>query len=346
MLDCADDEVCSLLGWDVDGGDVVFAGGGEDCTAGMHRPKPLKVQIAKLLADPAVKRAHWGIAVTKMDGTADLFAERGAVLSACQQCEVVYHGGGDGLAGAADDLRDAVWSRSGVFDGTAKLTGDVVLIGGGDANLSGRVLPYLPPAERPVPRSACSGAAALSGADGGPGGGDRAEGGERRCGGRRHAVSVGALSADWTIDDAVWGYGAPVSALTINDNQIKVTVTPGDCRGQARDGDHRSGGALLHAGWLTVTTGAAGRAEACADRAAAGLEDAGRSYGSIARGCAAGCGGGGDSGSGGVCGDGAEGNARGAWHRGDGDGAGRASGTPMNSRAFSSRRTCRWTPVC
>ena len=32
---------------------------------------------------------------------------------------------------------------------------------------------------------------------------------------------------DWSIDDTVWGYGAPVSALTINDNQIKVTVTPG-----------------------------------------------------------------------------------------------------------------------
>jgi D-alanyl-D-alanine carboxypeptidase/D-alanyl-D-alanine-endopeptidase (penicillin-binding protein 4) len=32
---------------------------------------------------------------------------------------------------------------------------------------------------------------------------------------------------DWSIDDTVWGYGAPVSALSINDNQIKLTVTPG-----------------------------------------------------------------------------------------------------------------------
>jgi len=36
---------------------------------------------------------------------------------------------------------------------------------------------------------------------------------------------------NWTIDDAVWGYGAPVSALTINDNQIKATVTPGETVG-------------------------------------------------------------------------------------------------------------------
>jgi D-alanyl-D-alanine carboxypeptidase/D-alanyl-D-alanine-endopeptidase (penicillin-binding protein 4) len=36
---------------------------------------------------------------------------------------------------------------------------------------------------------------------------------------------------DWSIDDTVWGYGAPVSALSINDNQLKVTVTPGAAPG-------------------------------------------------------------------------------------------------------------------
>ncbi len=33
--------------------------------------------------------------------------------------------------------------------------------------------------------------------------------------------------ASWSIDDAVWGYGAPVSALTIADNQIRLTMTAG-----------------------------------------------------------------------------------------------------------------------
>jgi serine-type D-Ala-D-Ala carboxypeptidase/endopeptidase (penicillin-binding protein 4) len=31
---------------------------------------------------------------------------------------------------------------------------------------------------------------------------------------------------DWAVDDLLWGYGAPVSALTIHDNQINVTITP------------------------------------------------------------------------------------------------------------------------
>jgi D-alanyl-D-alanine carboxypeptidase/D-alanyl-D-alanine-endopeptidase (penicillin-binding protein 4) len=37
---------------------------------------------------------------------------------------------------------------------------------------------------------------------------------------------------DWAIDDTVWGYGAPVSALSINDNQLKVTVTPAAAAGK------------------------------------------------------------------------------------------------------------------
>ncbi len=53
---------------------------------------------------------------------------------------------------------------------------------------------------------------------------------------------------DWAIDDAVWGYGAPVSALSINDNQLKVTVTPGLTSSEACNGERRSGGALLHGG--------------------------------------------------------------------------------------------------
>ena len=39
----------------------------------------------------------------------------------------------------------------GKFNTPANLAGDVVIVGGGDANLSGRTIPYLPPALRPKP---------------------------------------------------------------------------------------------------------------------------------------------------------------------------------------------------
>ena len=35
---------------------------------------------------------------------------------------------------------------------------------------------------------------------------------------------------DWSIEDATWYYGAPVSAMSINDNQLDVVVTPGKGR--------------------------------------------------------------------------------------------------------------------
>ena len=31
----------------------------------------------------------------------------------------------------------------------------------------------------------------------------------------------------WAQDDQVWGYGAPVSALSIANNQLELVVTPG-----------------------------------------------------------------------------------------------------------------------
>jgi D-alanyl-D-alanine carboxypeptidase/D-alanyl-D-alanine-endopeptidase (penicillin-binding protein 4) len=124
-----------------------------------------------------------------------------------------------------------------VFGGVRTLTGDLVLVGAGDANLSGREIPYVAPALRPKPEP---GAAALPEVN--P---------LRYLEGMADQVVATGLKVvngnvvgddtlfpwepypqDWSIDDTVWGYGAPVSALTINDNQIKVTVTPAATAGQ------------------------------------------------------------------------------------------------------------------
>jgi len=125
----------------------------------------------------------------------------------------------------------------GVFGGTETLTGDLVLVGAGDANLSGREIPYVAPALRP---KAEPGAPPLPEVN--P---------LRYLEGMADQVAATGLKVvngdvvgddtlfpwepypqDWSIDDTVWGYGAPVSALTINDNQIKVTVTPAAIVGQ------------------------------------------------------------------------------------------------------------------
>jgi D-alanyl-D-alanine carboxypeptidase/D-alanyl-D-alanine-endopeptidase (penicillin-binding protein 4) len=124
----------------------------------------------------------------------------------------------------------------GRFGAEGRLTGDVVIVGAGDANLSGRVLPYVEPAERPV---TAPGAVETPGPDA-----------LRYLEAMADEVAKSGLKVvngdvvgddtlfPWepyaesvAVDDLVWGYGAPVSALTVNDNQLKVTVSPGAAAG-------------------------------------------------------------------------------------------------------------------
>jgi len=113
------------------------------------------------------------------------------------------------------------------IDKHGTLKGDLALKGAGDANLSGRTFPYLSPAERkrdtaqqPPPPLRYLNELADAVAQ---------KGVKRITGniiGNDAAWPWEPYASDWSIDDAVWGYGAPVSALTIVDNQLDLTVTP------------------------------------------------------------------------------------------------------------------------
>jgi D-alanyl-D-alanine carboxypeptidase/D-alanyl-D-alanine-endopeptidase (penicillin-binding protein 4) len=110
-------------------------------------------------------------------------------------------------------------------DGT--LSGDVVLVGRGDPNLSNRRFPFQGKEEF----------------DGAP---------ERVLTELADAIvarGVKTISGDvvgddsyfpaerypsgWEIDDMVWEYGAAISAIVVNDNTVKVTLTPGENAGDA-----------------------------------------------------------------------------------------------------------------
>jgi len=102
--------------------------------------------------------------------------------------------------------------------GQATVSG-LQLIGGGDPNLSGRVLPYALHSVDTDPLAAFKELASKL-----------AAAGVRRIDGDVTGVATrypGDLYPDgWTLDDAIYGYGAPVSALTLNDNAISLTVSP------------------------------------------------------------------------------------------------------------------------
>jgi D-alanyl-D-alanine carboxypeptidase/D-alanyl-D-alanine-endopeptidase (penicillin-binding protein 4) len=96
---------------------------------------------------------------------------------------------------------------------------DLIFIAGGDPNLSGRVIPYSVAPNHNDPLTAISKMA------------DQVVAKGVKC-------IDGNLIADdsrypydpypdgWTFDDGTWYYGAPVSAFSVNDNSIHVTVAP------------------------------------------------------------------------------------------------------------------------
>jgi serine-type D-Ala-D-Ala carboxypeptidase/endopeptidase (penicillin-binding protein 4) len=95
------------------------------------------------------------------------------------------------------------------------------LVGGGDPNLSGRPIPYSRSAPLGDSLAAIEDLAAEVAAHG------------VRCVsadiiGDDTAYVWQPYAAGWSIDDSVWDYGAGVSALSINDNTLSVTVLPGN----------------------------------------------------------------------------------------------------------------------
>ncbi|MBS1800177.1 MAG: D-alanyl-D-alanine carboxypeptidase/D-alanyl-D-alanine-endopeptidase [Acidobacteria bacterium] len=196
----------------------------------------LAKQIADVLADPAVARAHWGIKVTAMDGSPIYSLNEGQLFQPASNTKMFTTATALAVLGANATFETKVVAR-GTFNGAANLAGDVVLVGGGDANLSGRAIPYVPPAQRPklAPgQPPPPGPPALryleEMAD------QVAKTGLKVVNG--DVVGDDTLypwepyPEDWSIDDAVWGYGAPISALTITDNQLAVKVSPGAAPGQ------------------------------------------------------------------------------------------------------------------
>jgi serine-type D-Ala-D-Ala carboxypeptidase/endopeptidase (penicillin-binding protein 4) len=192
----------------------------------------LALTIAGLLEEPAVARDHWGIAVVGMNGTPIYSLNDGQLFQPASNAKLFTTAAAMALLGEKATYQTKVVAR-GVFADGGKLTGDLVLVGNGDANLSGRVLPYVAPVPGQKRVAEDVGPAPLryleEMADQVAATGWKSIEGDVI--GDDTVFPWEPYAQDWVIDDAVWGYGAPVSALSINDNQIKVTVTPGEAVG-------------------------------------------------------------------------------------------------------------------
>jgi D-alanyl-D-alanine carboxypeptidase/D-alanyl-D-alanine-endopeptidase (penicillin-binding protein 4) len=175
--------------------------------------------MEQILAAPAAQRAVWAIHAVDL-ATGRVLYQRNATIPMAPASNTKLFSTALALLRLGPDYRfETRVLAMGVPDSQGRLAGDLVLAGGGDPTLSARVIPYR---KGPVQGDPLAPLAELA---------DQiVQAGVR--------VIDGDLIGDdtrwpwipypdgWTLDDSIWEYGAPVSALTLNDNAIRLTIRP------------------------------------------------------------------------------------------------------------------------
>ncbi|HET8667187.1 MAG TPA: D-alanyl-D-alanine carboxypeptidase/D-alanyl-D-alanine-endopeptidase [Terriglobales bacterium] len=188
--------------------------------------KALASKINKILSQADVARGTWGLEVVSLANGKTLYAQNSEKLfTPASNTKLFTTSAALALIGPDYKFRTTVETAA-TLDKYGRVSGDLVLMGRGDPNLSGRVLPYNLKTERRMPPlSALEGLAdqivqkGVKYIDGDVVADDTYYAFER-------------YGEGWTQDDLVWEWGAPVSALTLNDNVIFVSIMPADRPGE------------------------------------------------------------------------------------------------------------------
>jgi D-alanyl-D-alanine carboxypeptidase/D-alanyl-D-alanine-endopeptidase (penicillin-binding protein 4) len=193
-----------------------------------YLPSSLTYKIGALLEDPAVARDHWGIMVTSLDGALIYGLNQAQFFQPASNTKLFTTAAALALLGADRRFQTDVIAE-GELTNKGELKGDLVLKGGGDANFDSQLFPYVPPqtgtaASASVVPPLQPLAAINELADQIVAKGLKVVDGDLI--GDDTYFAYDPYPQNWAQDDLLWGYGAPVSALTIHDNQIDVTITP------------------------------------------------------------------------------------------------------------------------
>jgi serine-type D-Ala-D-Ala carboxypeptidase/endopeptidase (penicillin-binding protein 4) len=195
--------------------------------ASSHRAAttPLSRAIETILADPTLSHAHWGISVIASDGSPIYKLNDGQSFEPASNAKLFTTAAAFAVFSPEARFSTNVIA-SGPIDSDATLHGDIVIEGSGDPSISGRSWPYAGKTERPnPPLQALEGLA------------------DQIVKGGRVRKVTGAIIGDdsafvferygsgWAWDDLQWEYGAPVSALSVNDNNIYLDLMPGAAPG-------------------------------------------------------------------------------------------------------------------
>ncbi len=196
--------------------------------ADKNKPKPrtLEQRIDQVLADPEVARGFWGVEVVSLVSGKELYSyNAGRLFTPASNTKLFTTAAALALIGPDYKFHTTVETK-GLVDKYGRLNGDLLLVGRGDPNLSGRVLPYNGRTDRSNPpiRVLENLADQL------------VQKGVKYVDGDLVAddtyFAFERYGYGWSQEDLVSQDGAPASALTINDNVIFLSVLPADRPGE------------------------------------------------------------------------------------------------------------------
>lgn len=184
----------------------------------------LAERAEKLIAEtPALSRGHLGVRLVDLSGK--VLYEHNPRSWFVPASNTKLYSSALALARLGPDYRITTRVRAAAEpDSDGVLHGDLRLVGGGDPSLSGRAYPYdkekewddtTPALEQLADQIAARGIKRITGS----------------VIGDDTAYVFEPFPDGWSIDDPLYEYGAPVSALTLNDNSLRLEVRPAETAG-------------------------------------------------------------------------------------------------------------------
>ena len=182
--------------------------------------KELAKKIDAILAQPEVARGFWGIEIENLDSGKTIYSQNAdRLFTPASNTKLFTTAATLALIGPDYRFNTSV-ETTGTLDKYGRLDGDLILIGRGDPNLSGRDLPYNLKTERTqspthvleelADQIVAKGVKVI---DGDVIGDDT-------------FFPYQRYGEGWSQDDLMWDWGAPASAITVNDNVIFLSVKP------------------------------------------------------------------------------------------------------------------------
>jgi len=184
-----------------------------------------RAEAGRILEEPPAEKALWGVLIVDRD-TGETLYDLNSTRFFTPASNAKIFTTAFALASLGPDYRfRTTLESSGSLGAGGRLSGDLVLVGRGDPDLSNWMIPYAGKIERDGPTDKILGELA----DAAVAKGLREVDGDIVADDSYFAYDP--YPAGWNVGDLFFTYGAPVSAIDFNENSISVVVTPGNLVG-------------------------------------------------------------------------------------------------------------------